>query len=89
MIPINERILQIIQGNSGIKARRLCATLATEYLSFSGPQIRAAVIEVIHEEELVEIEYTVSGIHESFILPHGASVKGISNVEDLGEVTFD
>lgn len=90
MIPIEDRIIQIITGHDGIKASRLCAELACEYLKLSGPDIRKTVISVIQNEELVEIEYILpNGRHESLLLPNGTRIRGISQVEDLGEITFD
>lgn len=89
-LPIQERIHQIIDGHSGIKASRLCAHLSTEYLELTKVEIKKTIITMIHSGELYEIEYTLPGyISESLLLPRGSEVKGISGIEDLGEITVD
>lgn len=77
MIPLPERIHQIINGSNGTKASFLCATLAVEYLAMTGPEIRKTVITMIASGELVEIEYRLPNLkNESLLLPAGTRVMG-------------
>lgn len=79
MIPLPERIHQIIDGHSGIKASRLCASLAVEFLKVTLADIRMTVITMIANGEIYEIEYLLpSGKNESLLLPVGSKFKGVS-----------
>ena len=75
--PLNTRIHQIIDGHNGVKASRLCANLAVEYIELTGRQIRMELITMIANGELYEIEYTLPNHkNESLILPKGSRIRG-------------
>ena len=79
MIPLPERIHQIVTGHTGIKASRLCAQLATEYLNLTGKEIRMTLITMIANKEVVEIEYTLpNGKNDAIILEKGSEFKGVN-----------
>lgn len=81
-IPLPERIHQIISGHKGIKASRLCAHLATEYVGLSQKEIRTTLIVMVMTHELYEIEYTLpDNTNESIILPNGSRFRGDSKGE--------
>lgn len=77
MIPIPERIHQIINGTNGTKASFLCATLATEYLASTKNEIRHTIITMVRAGEIVEVEYRLpSHKNESLLLPKGTRIMG-------------
>lgn len=79
MIPLPERIHQIIDSTKGTKASFLCARLGSEYPYLDKKEIRNAIITMIRSKELVEIEYLLDGkTNESLLLPHGTVIKGLS-----------
>lgn len=82
MIPLPERIHQIVTGHKGIKASKLCAELAVEYIGLTAKEIRTTVIVMVMMNELYEIEYTLPDhINESIVLPIGSQYKGSSKEE--------
>jgi len=79
MIPLPERIHQLINGHDGIKASRLCAELATGYIHLTSKEIRWTVITMIANGEIYEIEYTLPNHkNESLLLPKGSEFKGVN-----------
>lgn len=80
MIPIPERIHQIVSGTNGVKASKLCATLAVEYLASTKPEVRAIIITMVKMNELVEVEYRLPNLqNESLLLPAGSRIMGWSH----------
>lgn len=79
MIPLPERIHQLVSTQNGIKASRLCAQMSSEYPSMTGKEIRQTLITMINSGEILEIEYIVEGHkNEALLLPVGARIMGMS-----------
>lgn len=79
MIPLPERIHNLVDTQNGIKASRLCSLMSGEYIAMSNREIRDTLITMINSGEIIEVEYIVDGHkNEALLLPKGARIMGIS-----------
>ena len=82
MVPIKDRIIQIVTPSTGIRASFLCASLSCEYLTMVKRDIRLAIFELVEAGEIVELEYTLPNYqNESLILPKGSVFRGVSSID--------
>lgn len=81
MLNIQNRVIQIVQSNNGIKATDLFARLVTEYISMETEVIGSLVGHLVEHGRIISIEYTVDGNKYTYFVPANSFIKIIDNGE--------
>jgi len=74
---IKEAILDIVNSNSGIKAVDLIIEVSTVYPNLSYDEFSAEIAKLIHEEGIIELEYTLPDMYyriKSIYFPKGTTI---------------
>ena len=69
------RILNLVDSHSGILSRVLIGQLACEYLSISLNDIRLAIMDLLAEDRMREVEFIIDGKSQSLFIPNRTDVR--------------
>lgn len=72
---VSETIKHIVNANEGIKSQDLMSRMAVEFIMLQLDEIKAVLMELVHNGDILEVEYIIRNKSRSFFLPTNTEIR--------------